>query len=74
MQHVCFRKSLRPLAALGLAAMLSGCSGGEPSTVLQFPPGTKPQEPIKVDPTQRATSGPVSPGDPSQYTKPVGGP
>jgi len=50
----------RPLGVLGVAAvLLSGCWGGEPAAVLQFPPGTKPQEPLKIDPSKagRVTTG-----------------
>ncbi len=61
---------------LVLGMILSaGCSSTEPTTVLQFPPGTKPQEPIKIDPRKAQTGGGVSSeGDPSDYTKVPGSP
>lgn len=53
----------------------AGCGSTEPTTVLQFPPGTKPQEPMKVDPRKVQTGGGVtSAGDPSDYTKVPGSP
>jgi len=47
-----FRGGFGSLGVLGLAVVLLGGCGNSDQTVLQFPPGTKPMEPPKVDPSQ----------------------
>jgi len=52
MRYLRFRGLSRSLGVLGVAALLLGGCGNSDQTVLQFPPGTKPMEPAKVDPSQ----------------------
>ncbi|MBX6315593.1 MAG: hypothetical protein IRY99_22170 [Isosphaeraceae bacterium] len=77
MTHEPLRSPLRWPCVLVLAALaVAGCLNTEPTAVLQFPAGTKPQEPIplKAGAAVDTGGGVMSVGDPSDYTKPPGSP
>jgi len=67
-----FRGGFRSLGVLGLAAVLLGGCGNSDQAVLQFPPGTKPMEPPKVDPSHagRVTTGGGVMSGASPYSNP----